>query len=169
MTSSSVGVHALTRTHTANHLSDVIMSSVGDILATLKIDTSRFYNDWTQDFAAISAWIEEGTLKTVSLECHRPDGVVKPVFDFDVSYTNGGVGDRKFTADNASLLKYLAKLEQVPAGTTYRLFCSFNGYWHSDQDGWSPGNKASTTGLRSRTVGTLAGGPDATATTRIHT
>ncbi|MFY0407930.1 hypothetical protein [Solicola sp. PLA-1-18] len=161
-------MHALTRTHTANHLSDVIMSSVGDILAALKINTNRFYSDWTQDCAAISAWIEEGTLKTVALECHRPDGVVKPVFDFDVSYTNGGVGDRKFVADNASLLKYMAKLDEVPAGTTYRLFCSFNSHWHSPQAGWSPGSKASTSGLRSRTVGTLAGGPDATATTRIH-
>lgn len=168
MTSSSVGVHALTRTHTANHLSDVVMSSIGDILATLGINASRFHRDWAQNFNAISAWIEEGTLKTVSVECHRPDGTVKPVFDFEVSYTNGGVGDRKFTADNASLLKYLAKLETVPAGTTYRLFCSYNSHWHSDQDGWSAGTKASTAGLRSRTVGTLAGGPDATATTRIH-
>ena len=112
MTSTSVGVHATTRTHTANHLSDVIMSSIGDILTTLKISTGRFYADWTQDFTAISNWIEEGTLKTVALECHRPDGTVRPVFDFDVNYAAGGVGDRKFTADNASLLRYLAKVEQ---------------------------------------------------------
>jgi hypothetical protein len=169
MTSTFVGVHAITRTHTANHLSDVIMSSIGDILATLKINTSGFYADWSQDFNAISSWIEEGTLKAVSLECHRPNGEVRPVFDFDVSYTAGGVGDRKFTADNASLLRYLAKLEQVPAGTTYRLFCSFKPGWHSDQPGWGPGQKASTAGLSSRTIGTLARGPDATATTRIHT
>ena len=168
MTSTSVGVHSTTRTHTANHLSDVIMSSISDILATLKINASRFYQDWAQDFTAISNWIEEGTLKAVALECHRPDGTVKPVFDFEVTYAAGGVGDRTFTADNASLLKYLAKLEHVPAGTTYRLFCSFNSVWRSDQVGWSVGNKASTSGLRSRTVGTLAGGPDATATTRIH-
>jgi hypothetical protein len=168
MTSTPVGVHATTRTHTANHLSDIIMSSIGDILATLGVSTSRFFKDWSQDFIAISNWIEEGTLKTVTLECHRPDGTVKPVFDFDVTYAPGGVGDRKFTADNASLLKYMAKLQQVPAGTTYRLFCSYNSAWHSDQVGWSPGSKASTSGLRSRTVGTLAGGPDATATTRIH-
>ena len=168
MTSTSVGVHAMTRTHTANHLSDIIMSSIGDILNALGINASRLYKDWSQDFTAISNWIEEGTLKTVTLECHRPDGTVKPVFDFDVTYAPGGVGDRKFTADNASLLKYMAKLEHVPAGTTYRLFCSYNSTWHSDQVGWSPASKASTNGLRSRTVGTLAGGPDATATTRIH-
>lgn len=168
MSSTSVGVHATTRTHTANHLSDVIMSSISDILATLGIETSRFYRDWQQDSRAISNWIAEGTLKTVMLECHRPDGTAKPIFNFDVTYVAGGVGDRKFTADNASLLKYLAKLEQVPNGTTYRLFCSFNSTWHSTQVGWSPGNSSSTTGLRSRTVGTLAGGPDATATTRIH-
>lgn len=168
MTSTSVGVHATTRTHTATHLADVIMTSIGDILASLKINANTFYRDWTQDVTAISNWIEEGTLKTVSLECHRPDGTVKPIFDFDVTYTAGGFGDRKFTHDNASLLTYIAKLSQVPAGTTYRLFCSFNSPWHSDQAGWGPGSRASTDGLRSRTVGTLASGPDATATTRIH-
>lgn len=168
MTSTSVGVYTTTRTQTAVHLSDVIMSSIGDILTTLKIGTTSFFRDWTQDVTAISNWIEEGTLKSVSLECHRPDGTVKPVFDFDVNYTAGGYGDCRFTEDNASLLTYLAKLERVPAGSTYRLFCSFNSSWHSNQKGWGPGNKASTNGLRSRTIGTLAGGPDATATTRIH-
>ncbi len=168
MTSTSVGVYATTRTHTAVHLADVIMSSVGDILATLGINASSFYRDWSQDVTAISSWIAEGTLKSVALECHCPDGTVRPIFEFDVSYTSGGFGDRKFTSDNASLLRYMAKIKSVPAGTRYRLFCTFNSSWHSDQTGWSPGSRASTSGLRSRTVGTLAGGPDATATTRIH-
>ena len=103
----------------------------------------------------------------VWLECHRPSGVVDPIYEFSVNYTAGGFGDKKFTADNASLMRYMAKIKSVPSGTTYRLFCTFNGY-HTPQDGWSPGTKASTDGLRSRTIGTLAGAPDATATTRVH-
>ena len=167
MSYTSTSTTAYTRTHTATYLSDVILSSISEILVSLGIDMSGLYNDWGQDSKAIAAWIEEGSLMAVWLECHRPSGVVDPIFEFSVNYTAGGFGDKKFTADNASLMRYMAKIKSVPSGTTYRLFCTFNGY-HTPQDGWSPGTKASTDGLRSRTIGTLAGAPDATATTRVH-
>jgi hypothetical protein len=155
-----------TRTHTATHLSDVIMGSIAEILATLGIDATSLQRDWQQDAAAISAWIEEGSLASVVLECRRPSGATDPIFEFGVSYSAGGYGDKKFTSDNASLMRYAAKLKTVPSGTTFRLFCTFNGS-HSSQPGWSAGTRASTEGLRARTIGTLAGGPHATATTRL--
>ena len=162
VTSSGTSVSTYSRTHTATHLADVILGSIADILATLGIDPTRLFADWPTDQSAISAWISEGTLTCVSLQCHRPDGTVNPIFEFPVSYTAGGVGNRKFTADRAALARYLAKLQSVPRGTTYQLFCSFNGA-HSSQRGWSPGTRASVDGMHSSTFGTLAAGPHAGA------
>ncbi len=163
----STSVSTYTRTHTATHLADVILGSIADILGTLRIDPTRLFADWETDQAAISNWIAEGSLKCVALECHRPDGTVNPIFEFPLSYTGTGPGNRKFTADRAALARYLAKLQLVPAGTTYRLFCSFNGP-HSVQAGWSPGTRASVGGLRSVSFGTLAAGPHAGAGMRYY-
>ena len=157
-----------TRTHTATHLADVIMGSIADILGTLGIDPTRLFADWDQDQKAIAAWIREGSLNCVALECHRPSGKVDPILEFPVSYTGTGEGDRKFTADRATLARYLAKMSSVPAGTTYRLFCTYN-FPASNQPGWSPGTRASTSGMRSHSFGTLASGPHATTRLRYLT
>ncbi len=161
-------VSTYTRTHTATHLADVILGSIADILGTLGIDATRVFADWDTDQRAISAWIEEGSLASVALECHQPGGTVAPIFEFPVSYVGTGEGDRKFTADRAALARYLAKLQSVPRGTVYRLFCSYNGS-HSDQTGWSPGIRASLSGMRSYSFGTLAAGPHASAGLRYFT
>lgn len=153
-----------TRTRTATHLTDVIMGAIADILASLRIDLTTLYRDWEQDENAIRAWIEEGSLSTVVLECHQPGGAVAPVMEFPVAYTSG-VGNAEFTASRARMARFLAKLDSVPSGTTYRLFCTFNGP-RTPQPGWSPGARASTDGLRSLTYGTLGAAPDATASMR---
>ena len=162
VTSSRTVVSDYTRTHTATHLGDVILGSIADILGTLGIDPTRLFGDWATDQSAISNWIVEGSLKCVALECYRPNGSVDPVFEFPVSYTVGGEGDRKFTADRAALARYMAKLQQVPQGTTYRLFCSFDRP-RSEQPGWSAGVRASLDGMHSTSFGTLAAGPHAGA------
>ncbi len=167
MTSVRTSVATYTRTHTATHLADVIMGSIADILGTLGIDPTRLFADWPRDQTAISNWIHEGSLECVALECHRPNGTVDPIFEFPVSYTFTGMSDRKFTADRAALARYLAKLQRVPIGTTYRLFCSFNGV-HSPQTGWSPGARTSVAGMRSASFGTLAAGPHAGAGMRYY-
>ena len=151
-----------TRTYTATHLADVILGSIADILETLGIDVTRLFADWETDQRAISSWIKEGSLRCVALECHQPNGTVSPIMEFPVSYTGTGEGDRQFTADRASLARYLAKLQSVPRGTTYRLFCSFHRP-HSDQPGWGPGLRSSTSGMQSHSFGTLAAGPHASA------
>ena len=166
MTPTSVSVFS--RTHTATHLADVILGSIADILGTLGIDATRVFADWDRDQRAISAWIEEGSLACVALECHQPAGTVAPIFEFPVSYAISGEGDRKFTADRAALARYLAKLERVPAGTVYRLFCSFN-FSHSDQSGWGTATRASLSGMRSYSFGTLAAGPHGSAGLRYFT
>ena len=167
MTLSRTSVSTYTRTHTATHLADVILGSIADILGTLGIDPTRLFADWPTDQAAISNWIEEGSLKCVALECHRPGGTVNPIFEFPVSYTATGLGNRRFTADRAALAKYLAKLQRVPRGTTYHLFCSFNGP-HTQQPGWSPGTRASIAGMRLASFGTLAAAPHARAGMRYY-
>ncbi len=149
-----------TRTHTATFLSEVIMGAMGDILAALQIDLTRFYRDWDQDATAIRAWIEEESLSMVILECVRPSGKVAPIFEFPVHYDIGGTGDMGFVESRAALARYRAKVESVPSGTSFQLFCIFRGA-HTPQVGWSPGKRASTEGLNSRSFGSLAEGPHA--------
>jgi len=166
MTTTSVST--FTRTHTATHLADVILGSIADILGTLGIDATRVFADWDTDQRAIVAWIVEGSLASVILECHQPDGTVAPIFEFPVSYAVTGEGDRKFTADRAALARYLAKLRSVPPGSTHRVFCTFSGS-HTAQQGWGAGARASVSGMRSYSFGTLATGPHANAGLRYFT
>jgi hypothetical protein len=143
------------------------MGSIADILGTLRMDATRLFADWDTDQRAISAWIAEGSLRSVALECHQPSGSVNPILEFPVAYTGSGEGDRKFTADRAALARYLAKLKSVPSGTRYQLFCSFNGP-HSDQPGWSLGTRASLDGMQAHSFGTLAAGPHANTSLRYY-
>jgi hypothetical protein len=161
----STFTYAYTRTHTATHLTEVILGTIADILADLSINMDQFHRHWVQNENAIKAWIEEGSLEHVVLECHRPSGTVDPVIEFPVSYTDSGTGDAEFIASRARLARFRAKLDRVPSGTTYRLFCTFNGY-HSPQDGWEPGTRATTSGLRGITFGTLGTAPHASASMR---
>jgi hypothetical protein len=157
-----------TRTHTATYLSDVIMGAIGDILGSLGIDPGRFFTDWDQDQRAIAAWINEGSLKEVILECHRPDGTVRPVFEFPLIYGANGQGAANFVNSRAAFARYQAKLASVPSDTQYRLFCTFSGA-HTSQPGWHSGNRSSTDGLRSTSFGSLAEAPHASASLRYLT
>jgi hypothetical protein len=156
----STSTSTYTRTQTAVFLTEVVMGAIADILADLRIDLTTLYRDWKQDEAAIAAWIGEGSLEQLVLECHQPAGTVSPVLEFPVSYRSGGAADAKFTADRAALARYRAKLDRVPAGTVFRLLCTFSRN-PSPQPGWERATCASTSGLRSLRFGTLASAPHA--------
>lgn len=158
----STFTYAYVRTHTATHLTEVVLGTISGILADLGINMDQLYRGWEQNENAIKAWIYEGSLAQVILECHRPSGTVNPVFEFPVSYTTSGTGDAEFTASRARLARFRAKLDRVPVGTTYQLVCTFN-HPHTTQPGWSPGTRASTDELRSITFGTLGVAPQASA------
>ncbi|MEN8650585.1 hypothetical protein ABCR94_08100 [Streptomyces sp. 21So2-11] len=163
----STYTYSYTRAHTATHLTDVILGTITDILADLGIDMDRLHHDWMQNENAIKAWIEEGSLDTVVVECRQPSGTVAPVIEFPVSYTTSGDGNAEFTASRARAARFRAKFDQVPTGTTHRLFCTFNGP-RTPQPGWGPGQRASTDGLRSITFGTLGSAPHASTGMRYH-
>lgn len=160
--STSTSTTTYTYTHTATYLSDVIMGTIGDVLALLGI-TPNGAARWDQDQSAIAAWIEERSLETVVLECNRPDGTVRPIFEFLVTYKTTGQGE--FENSRAAMARAHAKISSVPSGTTYRLFCTFRTA-RTPQPGWSSGTRASTDGLRSTSFGTLADAPHASASAR---
>lgn len=163
-TATATTVH--TRTHTATYLADLVLGTIGDLLADLGIDATRLYRDWNQDEAAIKKWIEEESLAVVVLECVHPSGKVAPIVEFPVSYKATGLGDAAFTAQRAKLARYRAKLEHVPSGTTFRLFCTYRK-GHTEMPGWYPGTRASTDGLRAQNFGLLGSAPHASASMRV--
>lgn len=169
MSSVSTRTHnaTTTRTHTATHLTGIVMGSLNDILSHLGIDASHLLQRWETDERAIANWIEERSLKAVILECHRPNGIVDPVIEFPVTYTRDGPQTADFTASRARLARYLHKLGTVPRGTRYALFCTFHRQC-TPQPGWSPGRRQSTGGMRSTSFGTLGRAPDARAEMRHY-
>lgn len=168
MSATSTSTTTWTITHTATHLADVILGSIADILSTLGIDPTRLFADWATDQKAISAWIAERSLDSVVLECHQPGGTVAPILEFPVSYSTSGVADQGFTADRASLARYLAKLSSVPRGTSFKVLVTYRSAY-TPQPGWGPGSRASTAGMRSHSFGTLASAPHASASMRYLT
>jgi hypothetical protein len=160
--STSTSTTTYTYTHTATYLSDVIMGTIADVLALLGI-TPNSAARWDHDQSAIAAWIEEQSLEMVVLECRRPDGMVRPIFEFPVTYKTTGQGE--FENSRAAMARAHTKISSVPSGTNYRLFCTFRTA-HTSQPGWSPGTRASTDGLRSSSFGTLAEAPHASASAR---
>lgn len=161
----STHTYSYTRTHTATHLTDVILGTITDILSDLGVSMDRLHNDWVQNENAIKAWIEEGSLGMVVLECLQPSGTAAPVIEFPVSYTTSGMGNAEFTASRARAARFRAKFDQVPLGTTCRLFCTFIGPC-TEQPGWGPGQRASTDGLHGITFGTLGSAPHASTSMR---
>jgi hypothetical protein len=140
--STATTTYVVTRTHTATHLSNAIAGAIAEILTHLGISARSLMSQWSTEYdPAIRAWIIEGSLKKVVVECHRPGGTVDPV---------------------------RAKLKSVPVGTTFKVICSYNGP-HSNQPGWGPAQRASTSSLRSVSLGTLAAGPHASASVRYLT
>ncbi|MDT4995301.1 MAG: Bacterial domain 2 [Actinoplanes sp.] len=156
-----------TRTHTATYLTDVVLGSIGDILAHLGLGLTRHYATFATNETAINQWIHEESLDSVVLECTAPNGTIVLVAEFPLDYTGGGQQQAEFVNSRAALARYRAKLAAVPAGTTYRLVCTFRSA-HTSMPGWSTTSRASTAGVSGYTFGTLAGAPHASASARFY-
>jgi hypothetical protein len=154
--------YSYTITQTATYLSEMIMGEISNLFAQLGITPNNAAR-WKLDESAIAAWIEEGSLDTVVLECRRPDGTVRPIFEFPITYRSSA--DGTFENSRAAIARARTKISSVPRGTTYRLFCTFR-FPSSDQPGWFAGTRASTDGLRSTSFGVLADAPHARADLR---
>lgn len=163
MTSTHTATQTYTRTHTATFLTGAVMGAISDILSRLNIDDSKLYRTWAQTENAINAWIEEGSLGTVVLECVNPSGAVAAVFEFGVTYSTSAGAE--FRASQARLARFNSKIASVPRGSTYRIVCTFIRT-ASPQPGWSNTQRASTAGLTPTSFGTLGRAPDATASMR---
>lgn len=161
--STATSTRVVTRTHTAVHLSNAIFGGITEVLSHLGLSPKRLIDEWHTDYdPAIRAWIYEGSLACVVLECHRPGGVVEPIFEFPIVYTSGSA---ELSQRHVALARLWAKIDSVPLGTSFGIICQYNGP-HTPQPNWGPATRASTSGLRSVTLGTLAEGPGASASVR---
>ncbi len=162
----STATFTITRAHTATHLSNAIGGALGAILTQLGISARRLMDDWDSVYdPAIRTWVEEGSLAQLVLECHRPGGRVEPIMEFPIDYADDG--SATLTHRHEALARQWAKLDRAPAGTTWKIICQFRRA-HTSMDGWGETQRASTGGLRSFTLGTLAAGPHASASIRAY-
>ena len=155
-----------TRAHTAVHLNNAICGAIIEILTQLGLEASSLASTWSTRYEpAIRSWIEEGSLSCVTVECTQPSKAIWPILEFPVEYTDGA---GSFQQRHAALARLWAKQPPVAKGTSFRIICHYR-WTPSVQAGWSSTTAASTEGLRTSSLGTLASGPHATASIRIHT
>lgn len=165
--STGTSTRNITRAHTAVHLANAMQGAIAEILTHLGMSARSLLTVWERDYEpAIRAWIEEGSLDKVVLECRRPSGRVEPIFEFPIVYHADGSGS--LSHRHVALARQWTKMNRVPAGTTYTIICTYNGR-HSSQPGWRTTSRTSTAGMRSVTLGTLAAGPHASASIRYFT
>ena len=163
----STATHVIIRTHTATHLSSAIEGALAEILTHLGISARSLMDQWDTVYdPAIRTWIEEESLSQVVLECHRPDGRADPILEFPIEYLSDG--SKRLSHRHAALARQWSKLNRVPTGTEWTIICQFQGT-RTRMDGWGPASRASTAGLSSVTLGTLAAGPYAAASLRAYT
>jgi len=161
--STSVGtaVYTDTRVRTAVHLTNAIMGTFEHILAHLGLSPGYLSRHWDSIETGLQTWIAEGSLDDVRLECGDPTDP-QAVFSIPLSYEVSGSGDITFVTSQARVTRTLAKLQSVPAGTTYRLVASYSQP-HTPVDGWSETTAADTTAMSAYALGGVASGPDASA------
>ncbi len=158
------GTH--TRTETAVFLSDTIMGTFSEIVAALGLSHVYLTSQWTNIENALKQWIEEGSLEEVVLECGPTDRPYS-VFEIPVRYSSG-TGEVEYVANKARIARYMAKLDSVPTGASYRVVASHLGS-HTSMPGWSSTARASTDGMSSFSLGSLGRAPDASVSGRYLT
>ena len=166
-TGTSTATHLVTRVHTATHLSNAVAGAIADILSRLGISSRQLMADWPREYdPAIRAWIEEGSLASVWVECTQPRGTIEPIFEFPIEYFDDG--SVELSHRHVALARQWVKINSVPSGTTVSVKCRYTGA-HTPQLGWGPCELAPTAHLQRVNFGTLAAGPYASASVRMWT
>ncbi len=159
--STSVRTRTTTRTQTATHLSDAILGSFSSILARLGLSDSYLARHWATIENGLTMWIEEGSLDEARLEIGSPTDP-DATFDVPIEYRYTGEGNIEFVTSQARLARAMAKFTAVPAGAEYRVVVTHRCQ-HTEVTGWSETTAADTSGLSGYRLGSLASGPDASA------
>lgn len=159
--STSVGTRTTTHTRTATHLSDAILGAFSSALAHLGLADSYLARHWATIENGLTTWIEEGSLDEVRLEIGSPSDP-DAVFEVPIAYRYTGEGNVEFVTSQARLTRALAKLTTVPAGAKYRVVVTHRCQ-HTQVSGWTETTAADTSGLSAYHLGSLASGPDASA------
>ena len=139
------------------------MGAIADMLALLGIAAQRHRP--LGPGRARDRRLDRGAVRwsTVVLECHRPDGTVRPIFEFPVTYEIAGEGAiRELAGGDGARPR-----EDQPGALGHHLQARLRlPHGPSRHNGWSPATRASTDGLRSTSFGSLAEAPHARASLR---
>lgn len=159
--------HTYTSTHTATYLTETILGTLAEAIAQLGLVPTAVTDDWARNETAVLQWIEERSLKSLSVEFTSTSGALITVVEFPVEYSSSGADAAEFRASKDRIRRFLAKFGTLPSTTQTRLFAQFYGN-HSSMPGWTKGTAADRSGLRSTSAGTLATAPGATASMSIY-
>jgi hypothetical protein len=164
---SSTHTNSTTRTftHTATHLGGIITSALAETLLAIGVSVDRIASVYSYD-DAISAWIEERSLRSVRVTLTRPGGTEAPGYSFDIDYTAWDPS-QELRDQLARLRRQLAKEPRVASGTTFQVVAVPRpGYRLSDQPGFSDRTAALPSFDGGYRHGTAGSGPGASAVLR---
>lgn len=165
-TVSTLRASTSSRTRTAVHLTDAITGGFAFIISHLGLSVSYLETHWDVIERGLMTWIAEGSLADVYLEFGDAADPIA-VFEVPIEYNSAGQAKEEYVANRVRLARLATKIQQIPAGTPYRVVVSHNGS-HTGVDGWSSTKLADRSGLATQNLGTLGSGPDAAASLLYH-
>ena len=115
----STSTYTYTSTHVATYLTDAILGTLAEAIAHARAcNPTVITNDWALTEAGIrQAWLEERSLKRVSVEFSKPSGSTF-VVDFPVEYSSAGIEDASSPRRRHRILPVPEpSTAQMPAGT----------------------------------------------------
>jgi hypothetical protein len=156
-----------TFTHTATHLSGVIVSALAETLLSIGVSVERASRVYVYE-SAISAWIQERSLDKIRISLIAPGGVETAAYAFEISYTAWDP-DREFRDQLGRIRRQVAKEPRVRGGTDFIVIASPRPGWSlSDQLGWSTVNHSLPTFSGGYRHGTAGSGPGASEVLRSY-
>lgn len=151
---------AITASHTATYVAAKLIGSFQEVLAELGL-TSAYRHDWTSVEAALTSWMEEGSLRKATIEVwdSRTDDPITR-FDYPLRYDASGTSGEEFRQDMSTTRNAArrAALGGVPPTAQFRVVVD-TAPWARSIPGWSGTTYRDTTGLSRRSMGEVASAP----------
>ncbi len=149
----SVSTSTATHAHVANHITDKMVLSLGNILRDSGLDMQRFSDQRETYQNGIKAWVASGHLEKVVLEIYDPvtNVLVPPRWDFELCVD--GKGELGFWFDPNDIKYHLEKAGKPPAKCSYSVIV-VNKPGRPDVTGWGACDFRNTNGLKQFCLGT---------------
>jgi hypothetical protein len=141
-----------------------LLLTLKEIIREIGLDPSKLTNGWENYERAISTWLGNRELESITLEVHHPrtSGLVAR-WDIEIRYASVGDGSSLWV-DTAAIRYAIIKHGLVPSDCLYDIKVK-NRPGYTPVAGWEPCEFRSTDGFKRLSLGSTVGGNGLSAET----